>query len=198
MGRGQKRSDVGAWGRGRNVGAWAAKRTAWFSEAQRGKAGRFIEMFGKLLVAQSRALLADLVDDFRYGTSNKSEESGYPALRIPNVIGGALDLSELKLAPVDDAELTRLRLRAGDVLFASLEETFGEDSPLEPACRRHQRPRCSLRIIGMLWTGRSCRKRQCWLWRKRKRAAGPTSAPKLRQNRKQYSILRFKCNDYCI
>ena len=35
----------------------------------------------------------------------------------------------------------------------------------------------------MLWTGRSCRRRQCWLWRKRKRAAGPTSAPKLRQNR---------------
>src|SRR5271169_2292190 len=35
----------------------------------------------------------------------------------------------------------------------------------------------------MLWTGRSCRRRQCWLWRKRKRATGPASAPKLRQNR---------------
>jgi hypothetical protein len=39
----------------------------------------------------------------------------------------------------------------------------------------------------MLWTGRSCRRRQCWLWRKRKRATGPTSAPKLRQNRFKYS-----------
>ena len=57
----------------------------------------------------------------------------------------------------------------------------------QPACRQHQRPRCSLRIIGMLWTGRSCRRRQCWLWRKRKRATGPASAPKLRQN-------RFKCS----
>ena len=27
--------------------------------------------------------------------------------------------------------------------------------------------------------------RQCWLWRKRKRATGPASAPKLRQNRVQ-------------
>ena len=53
----------------------------------------------------------------------------------------------------------------------------------QPACRQHQRPRCSLRIIGMLWTGRSCRRRQYWLWRKRKRATVPASAPKLRQNR---------------
>src|ERR1700680_3103074 len=46
----------------------------------------------------------------------------------------------------------------------------------------------------MLWTGRSCRRRQCWLWRKRKRATGPASAPKLRQNRFRYRathILRF-------
>ena len=61
----------------------------------------------------------------------------------------------------------------------------------QPACRQHQRPRCSLRIIGMLWTGRSCRRRQCWLWRKRERATGPASAPKLRQN-------RFKCNRYLL
>jgi hypothetical protein len=56
---------------------------------------------------------------------------------------------------------------------------------------QHQGPRCSVRIIIMLWTGRPCRRRQCWLWLKRKRATGPASAPKLRQN-------RFKYNDYCI
>jgi len=39
----------------------------------------------------------------------------------------------------------------------------------------------------MLWTGRSCRRRQCWLWRNRKRATGTASAPKLRQS-------RFNCN----
>ena len=26
-----------------------------------------------------------------------------------------------------------------------------------------QRPRCSMRIIGQLWTGRPCRRRRCWL-----------------------------------
>src|SRR5271166_1940273 len=67
----------------------------------------------------------------------------------------------------------------------NLEETLGEDHRSQSACRQHQRPGCSLRIIGMLWTGRSCRRRQCWL--KRKRATGPASAPKLRQNRFKYS-----------
>jgi hypothetical protein len=76
-----------------------------------------------------------------------------------------------------------------------LEETLGEDSTARnPDCRQHQRPGCSLRVIGMLWTGRSCRRRQCWLWRKRKRATGLASAPKLRQNRIKCSSLRFKYN----
>ena len=55
--------------------------------------------------------------DFRYGTSNKSGEEGYPALRIPNVIGGAIDLTDLKMVDVEPAELERLRLIDGDVLF---------------------------------------------------------------------------------
>ena len=38
-------------------------------------------------------------------------------------------------------------------------------------------------IIVILWTGRFCRGRQCWLWLRR----GPASAPKLRQNRFKYS-----------
>ena len=81
---------------------------------------------------------------------------------------------------------------------SQLERTLGEIHRSQPACRRHQRPRRSMRIIGMLWTGRSCRRPQCWLWRKRKRATGPASAPKLRQNRIKCSNLRFKYNDYCI
>src|SRR6202521_6229195 len=59
---------------------------------------------------------------------------------------------------------------------------------------QHQRPRCSVRITIMLWTGRPCRRGQCWLWRKGKGATGPASAPKLRQNRIKCSSLRFKCN----
>lgn len=61
--------------------------------------------------------LRDLVTEFRYGTSNKSATMGQPALRIPNVVGGTIDISDLKLVPVDPAELDRLRLIKGDVLF---------------------------------------------------------------------------------
>jgi hypothetical protein len=70
---------------------------------------------------------------------------------------------------------------------ASLDETIGEDHRFAPIMPTAPATRCSLRIIGMLWTGRSCRRRQCSLWRKGKRATGPADAPKLRQN-------RFKCN----
>jgi type I restriction enzyme S subunit len=61
--------------------------------------------------------LGDLVAEFRYGTSNKSANRGKPALRIPNVAGGTIDLRDLKLVPVDVAEFERLRLRDGDLLF---------------------------------------------------------------------------------
>jgi type I restriction enzyme S subunit len=61
--------------------------------------------------------LADLVAEFRYGSSNKSANQGKPALRIPNVAGGTIDLTDLKLVPVDSAEFERLRLRDGDLLF---------------------------------------------------------------------------------
>jgi hypothetical protein len=77
---------------------------------------------------------------------------------------------------------------------AMLEGTLGGIHRSQPACRRHKRPKCSMKIIGMLWTGRPCRRRQCWLWRERKRATSPASAPKLRQNRIKCSSLRFKCN----
>jgi type I restriction enzyme, S subunit len=97
--------------------ALRAKRCAAIAKLETVGQSIFIEMFGELLAAKARIPLADLVDGFRYGTSNKSEEKGYPALRIPNVIDGGLDLSELKLVPVDDAELERLSLKAGDILF---------------------------------------------------------------------------------
>ena len=76
----------------------------------------FYEMFGDLTKIPIISL-GELVDEFRYGTSNKSAEKGYPALRIPNIIGGVLNLDDVKLVPVESAELQRLRLKAGDVLF---------------------------------------------------------------------------------
>ncbi|MGT2458969.1 hypothetical protein ACU4GI_39935 [Cupriavidus basilensis] len=77
----------------------------------------FVEMFGDSLVRPERVPLSALVNEFRYGTSNKSGENGYPALRIPNVASGVLDLTELKTVHVDDTEFLRLKLIEGDLLF---------------------------------------------------------------------------------
>ncbi|MGE4480859.1 restriction endonuclease subunit S [Acidocella sp.] len=76
----------------------------------------FVEMFGAL-PAEDRLSFADGVEEFRYGTSNKSGDGGLPTLRIPNVVGGAIDLNDMKRVSVTQAELNRLRLKTGDVLF---------------------------------------------------------------------------------
>jgi type I restriction enzyme S subunit len=77
----------------------------------------FTEIFSDALSAPERITLGTLVDEFRYGTSNKSGPTGYPALRIPNIVGGSLDLADLKTVNVDAAELARLKLIDGDLLF---------------------------------------------------------------------------------
>jgi type I restriction enzyme, S subunit len=80
----------------------------------------FLDLFGDPATNPkewAKRPLSALVVEFRYGTSNKSEPHGQPALRIPNVVGGVIDISDLKLVPVDPAEFDRLRLIEGDVLF---------------------------------------------------------------------------------
>lgn len=81
----------------------------------------FLEMFGDPTTNPKRwtgTKLGELTHEFRYGTSNKSSlVEGYPALRIPNVLGGTLNLDEIKTVPVDHSEFERLRLRANDLLF---------------------------------------------------------------------------------
>jgi len=79
----------------------------------------FLDMFGDAGTNPRRWRLAALDDlvEFRYGTSSKSANHGKPALRIPNVASGSIDLTELKLVPVDPVEFDRLRLRDGDLLF---------------------------------------------------------------------------------
>ena len=61
--------------------------------------------------------MSELIEEFRYGTSNKSGKSGYPTLRIPNVARGAIDLTELKTVEVTEEEFERLKLIEGDLLF---------------------------------------------------------------------------------
>ena len=56
---------------------------------------------------------------FDYGTSVKCKhgKAGVPVLRIPNVVGGSIDLSDLKYGQPKRSELEQLRLRDGDLLF---------------------------------------------------------------------------------
>lgn len=61
--------------------------------------------------------LSDMVEEFRYGTSNKAGDGGHPTLRIPNVVGGALSTEDIKTVNVTPSELNRLTLRDGDLLF---------------------------------------------------------------------------------
>lgn len=61
--------------------------------------------------------LGSCVDEFRYGTSAKATGTGFPVLRIPNVVGSAITTDDLKHVPLNSKEAERLRLRNDDLLF---------------------------------------------------------------------------------
>jgi type I restriction enzyme S subunit len=61
--------------------------------------------------------LSELIEEFRYGTSEKSRETGNPVLRIPNVIGDTITIDDLKYVTLGTSEFERLRLQEGDLLF---------------------------------------------------------------------------------
>lgn len=58
-------------------------------------------------------------DSFQYGTSVKCgyDVQGRPVLRIPNVVGGSLDMTDVKFGNPKPNEIDKLRLQAGDLLF---------------------------------------------------------------------------------
>jgi len=62
--------------------------------------------------------LGEYLEDSRYGTSRQTSpySNGDPVLRIPNVINGTIDTTDLKYLQVSDAERRMLLLREGDVL----------------------------------------------------------------------------------
>jgi type I restriction enzyme S subunit len=64
----------------------------------------FYEMFGRRFPSWTDKPLSSFVEEFRYGTSTQFTETGRPTLRIPNVVGGCLDMSEMKVAAVSDAK----------------------------------------------------------------------------------------------
>ncbi len=63
--------------------------------------------------------LGDIVDSFQYGTSVKCnyEADGVPVLRIPNIVGGPVDVSDLKFGKPKHNEVEQLKLKHGDLLF---------------------------------------------------------------------------------
>jgi hypothetical protein len=61
----------------------------------------------------------DIGASLDYGTSVKCEREngGVPVLRIPNIIGGRIDLNDLKHGHPKAIEVEALRLQFGDLLF---------------------------------------------------------------------------------
>lgn len=63
--------------------------------------------------------LRDTPVSLKYGTSVKCdyEGNGVPVLRIPNVVGGRIDLDDLKYGELSDKEQEDLRVEQGDLLL---------------------------------------------------------------------------------
>ncbi len=82
----------------------------------------FMRMFGDPATnpkGWKRATLGDVLVDLRYGTSERSDYDidGLPVLRIPNIVRGEIDTSDLKYGSLPSNEVDRLRLQHGDLLF---------------------------------------------------------------------------------
>lgn len=63
--------------------------------------------------------VGEVVESLKYGTATKCEyaKRGVPVLRIPNVVSGRVDHSDLKYAKLPAKEFQQLRLVAGDILL---------------------------------------------------------------------------------
>ena len=82
----------------------------------------FIEMFGDPVRNEKGwevKKLGDVIHTFKYGTNEKSNSNnnGIPVLRIPNIIGNNIDLTDLKYSDLADKEVIQTKLEKGDLLF---------------------------------------------------------------------------------
>jgi type I restriction enzyme S subunit len=80
--------------------------------------------------------LEQIAESFQYGTSIKCGYGikGKPVLRIPNVVGGAVSISDLKFGRPKPNEIGNLRLQLGDLLFVrtnGVKENAGRCSVFE-------------------------------------------------------------------
>ncbi|MGE5604723.1 MAG: restriction endonuclease subunit S [Bacteroidota bacterium] len=63
--------------------------------------------------------IGDVIESLKYGTAHKCsyEKKGVPVLRIPNVVNGFIDQTDLKYAELSTKEFNQLRLIPGDILI---------------------------------------------------------------------------------
>ncbi|TFL18467.1 restriction endonuclease subunit S [Jannaschia formosa] len=82
----------------------------------------FAEMFGDPSTNRygyEAGTIGDLLDDVRYGTSNKAgDEGALPILRMGNITSqGRMDLADLKRIDLPDKDIPKHTVRKGDILF---------------------------------------------------------------------------------
>jgi type I restriction enzyme S subunit len=89
-----------------------------FTEGTRGEAKKQTEI-GPVPEGWNVVKLEAVTDAFDYGTSVKCDygKPGFPVLRIPNVVGGSIDISQIKHGWPKRNELNKLQLLRGDLLF---------------------------------------------------------------------------------
>ena len=89
-----------------------------FSEGTRGEPQKETEI-GLIPESWEVAKLGEVAESFTYGTSTKCDYDlrGTPVLRIPNVVGGHVDVGDLKCGVLRPGEIANLSLRGGDLLF---------------------------------------------------------------------------------
>jgi type I restriction enzyme S subunit len=76
---------------------------------------------GRLLNNEIKDIeLGNLIEDLKYGTSQKSEKeiNGIPVLRIPNIADdGKISIEDLKYSVLPEKEYEKLKLKEGDLLL---------------------------------------------------------------------------------
>ncbi len=84
----------------------------------------FVKMFGDPVLnpmGWQVKSLAELSEEFRYGTSKKCDDTAcgdaVPILRIPNVVNSIISWSDLKFTSLGKLDLEKLCLENGDILF---------------------------------------------------------------------------------
>jgi type I restriction enzyme S subunit len=77
------------------------------------------EKLSKLPYGWTYIKLGQIIDEPKYGTSRKCDykTEGIGVIRIPNIVSGVIDDSDLKFAQFDHDEIQAYQLRRGDILI---------------------------------------------------------------------------------